>query len=154
MDCWGHWVVVILGSCRENVESSIPPDFFPPRSRCASFFSSIRFSSGRFSGSDICARLLFVAAGSWGGFSRSGFTSGVTSVFFSSWSGVDTGGTLGGFSSFGGSKTGDVYAGGSLKKSKDWSGIENLNPGQENEILYQSLVLFLDRHGTLAPTHR
>ena len=78
-----------------------------------------------------------MAVGPWGDFSGSGFTSGVTSISFSSGPGWGTGKCSMGFSSFGDSKTsGDGYAGGSPKKSRDCSGIENLNPERENEILY------------------
>ena len=78
-----------------------------------------------------------MVVGSWEGSSRSVFTSGVTSVSFSSAVGLGTGKSLVCFSSSGCSKTlGDGYAGGSPKKSRVCSGIENLNPERENEILY------------------
>ena len=49
---------------------------------------------------------------------------------------------------------GDEYAGGPSKKSRRCSGTENLNPERENEILYQSLMSFLNHGGTLVSTHR
>ena len=71
------------------------------------------------------------------GFSGSGSNSGVTSVFFSPGPEWGTGKSSMGFSSFVDSKTlGDGYAGGSPEKSRVCSGIENLNPERENEILY------------------
>lgn len=77
-----------------------------------------------------------MGVGSWGGISGSCFTSGVTPVFFSPAPGWGIGKSSMGSSSRDSKILGDGYAGGSPKKSRDCSGIENLNPEQENEILY------------------
>ena len=152
----GRWFAATLGGCRETASSSISIGFCPPcRSCCTSRLSSTGFSSDIFSCTWTDRCFSFVVVGSWEGSSRSVFTSGVTSVSFSSAVGPGTGKSSVCFSSFVGSKIlGDGYAGGSPKKSRDCSGTENLNPEQENEILYQFTMSFPDHRGTLVTTHR